>query len=100
MAEGTAWTVAENLICAGTLPRYRAMVRQGIPAKEAAGVCASKVLDEDKLNLFAARKTASDPVDAVADRIRRLDELAAGDRLPETPDEGPWHKLYPREKKR
>jgi hypothetical protein len=92
------WTNIENEKIVSELPVYRAALSSGKKMTHASKSLAKDLLNNDSANIFSKRREpgVKNEINTVAEHIRRMDKIAAGDIAGLLGDEPHWYNKLPR----
>ncbi|PQP83576.1 hypothetical protein C0Q44_02465 [Paenibacillus sp. PCH8] len=89
------WTPSENAKIVGILPDYRLYILSNVSIVEASEKCAKDLIDSDTFSIFTKRvRNVKNPVQRIAEHIRRMDEVSSGMKPPESDEEHNWAGCY------
>lgn len=91
------WTPSENAKIVGILPDYRDSLTKNPSASKVSEYYARELIKNDSLNIFTDRiNKVIDPVDTIAQHIRRMNDVVAGKPLQRglKADEHNWANCY------
>jgi hypothetical protein len=99
MSRKWPWTYIENEIIVNALPIYRKSLKSGTTKSKASDSLAFDLLNNDVDKIFSKRREplVKNEVKTVAEHIRRMDKIAAGDIAGILGDEPHWYNKLPRQ---